>query len=127
MEFLEPMLLCLSSKSRTILVYIAIYTLVVYMALTLIWNEFASYNSIQQVLFSAGASSSVGVMMLIFFPFIDKKLKEPYLLLFVYAVLITLVFLFFYYNIFKGLFWFPTFYMIALCQTIIPYYKQKKK
>lgn len=127
MELIEPILSCLNSKSRTVIVYMMIYTLVVYMTLTLIWNNFLSFNVVQQVLFSAGISVCMGVMMLIFFPFVDKSIKDPYLLLLIYALFITVTFLFFYLLIDRSLMLFLIIYAAVFIMTMLLNLKTKNK
>lgn len=127
MELIEPILSCLNSKSRTVIVYMMIYTLVVYMTLTLIWNNFLSFNVVQQVLFSAGISVCIGVMMLIFFPFVDKSIKDPYLLLLIYALFITVTFLFFYLLIDRSLMLFLIIYAAVFIMTMLLNLKTKNK
>ena len=126
-KVVESILSCISSKARTILVYIAVYTLVVYMVLTLIWNGFQSYNWMQQLLFSAGTSVCVGAMMLFFYPFIPKTVKEPYLLLLVYAIFVTITFLFFFYMISTKLYWFTLSYAVALCTVMVTFCNTQKR
>lgn len=127
MELIEPILSCLNSKSRTVIVYMMIYTLVVYMTLTLIWNNFLSFNVVQQVLFSAGIFVCMGVMMLIFFPFVDKSIKDPYLLLLIYALFITVTFLFFYLLIDRSLMLFLIIYAAIFIMTMLLNLKTKNK
>lgn len=127
MGIIEPILSCLNSKSRTVIVYMMIYTLVVYMTLTLIWNNFLSFNVVQQVLFSAGISVCMGVMMLIFFPFVDKSIKDPYLLLLIYALFITVTFIFFYFLIDRSLMLFLVIYAVVFSMTMLLNLNTKKK
>lgn len=127
MGIIEPILSCLNSKSRTVIVYMMIYTLVVYMTLTLIWNNFLSFNVVQQVLFSAGISVCMGVMMLIFFPFVDKSIKDPYLLLLIYALFITVTFIFFYFLIDRSLMLFLVIYAVVFNMTMLLNLNTKNK
>lgn len=127
MGIIEPILSCLNSKSRTVIVYMMIYTLVVYMTLTLIWNNFLAFNVVQQVLFSAGISVCMGVMMLIFFPFVDKSIKDPYLLLLIYALFITVTFIFFYFLIDQSLMLFLVIYAVVFSMTMLLNLNTKNK
>lgn len=125
MDFIVSLTSSLSKTHRAALVYAGVFSLVVYVSLMLIFSDFRSLYWVQQVLFSAGVSIIWGVMMLVYYPFICKKVYDPFPLLFIWAVLIVVIALVLCCVVGISLVLFPFFYLVGLVAVMVVNWKME--